>query len=215
MVGGVSVIVAPTGAFVADRGVTVLSFKDGMSHTLLVGEKHFPDAPRVGTTPGIAASGTGTTWSVRSGRPGRGSRWRPRRTMSDTCSAVPHLGVCQFVVRRRRGAVGQHVNQRAGPRPALAPPRRLPAPSEYKRPQNGTDLDTGFLSRQDVRPGSNAETGFRTPLDRHSGERLVAFSLTVAAPRHAASSAAHGGRQSCRSSRSANSASDSTTRSGR
>ena len=43
-VNGVTVELPPNGAFVARKGLALVSaFKDGTSHTFLVGEKHVPD----------------------------------------------------------------------------------------------------------------------------------------------------------------------------
>ncbi|AMV27662.1 putative major pilin subunit [Gemmata sp. SH-PL17] len=88
-------VVPPTGAFVALRGVRVAEFTDGTSCTLLVGEKHIPK--------GFSASypwdcntydGHNSVCSTRTAGPGF-----PIAT-ADTDSRLifggPHIGICQF-----------------------------------------------------------------------------------------------------------------------
>ena len=47
VVNGVTVRIPPTGIFVRQKGIRVVDIPDGMSHTLLVGEKHVPNGKKL------------------------------------------------------------------------------------------------------------------------------------------------------------------------
>jgi prepilin-type N-terminal cleavage/methylation domain-containing protein len=130
VVNGSAVILKPTGAFVAERGNRVLDIKDGTTHTLLVGEKHIPDA-NLGDYPWDCNlyDGHNIVCSTRSAGPGFPLATSPTDTRH--LFGGPHLGVCQFVfcdcgVRSVNTAVDEQVLGRLSHRRD-----RLPAPSEY------------------------------------------------------------------------------------
>jgi prepilin-type N-terminal cleavage/methylation domain-containing protein len=130
LVNGTATTVAPTGAFVADRGLPVTAFKDGMSHTLLIGEKHFPDH-RQGKYPWDCGlwDGHNVVCSTRSAGPGFPLATAPPDER--LLFGGPHLGVCQFAfadggVR----SVSTHVNEQLLGRLSHRYDR-LPTPADY------------------------------------------------------------------------------------
>jgi prepilin-type N-terminal cleavage/methylation domain-containing protein len=92
---GVSVSVPPTGALVRDAGLRTADFSDGLSHTLLIGEKHIPRGAEL-TNPFDCGlyDGHNTICSTRSAGPG----FALARGPDDRRVAFggPHVGICQF-----------------------------------------------------------------------------------------------------------------------
>ena len=130
VVNGAAVTLTPTGAFVADRGNRLLDIKDGTSHTLLVGEKHIPDAS-LGDYPWDCNlyDGHNIVCSTRSAGPGFPLATAP----SDTRHLFggPHLGVCQFAfcdggVRSDSTHVNEQLLGRLSHRSD-----KLPTPADY------------------------------------------------------------------------------------
>jgi prepilin-type N-terminal cleavage/methylation domain-containing protein len=130
VVNGAAVILTPTGAFVAERGNRMLDIKDGTSHTLLVGEKHIPDA-NLGDYPWDCNlyDGHNIVCSTRSAGPGFPLATAPTDTRH--LFGGPHLGVCQFAfcdggVRPVNTWVNEQVLGRLSHRKD-----GLPAPADY------------------------------------------------------------------------------------
>jgi prepilin-type N-terminal cleavage/methylation domain-containing protein/prepilin-type processing-associated H-X9-DG protein len=95
IVNGVPLSLQPTGAFVIDTGLRTVDFTDGLTHTLLVGEKHIPrGAELVDPFDCSLYDGHNTYCSTRSAGPGFPIAQGP--TDRRLVFGGPHPGLCQF-----------------------------------------------------------------------------------------------------------------------
>jgi prepilin-type N-terminal cleavage/methylation domain-containing protein/prepilin-type processing-associated H-X9-DG protein len=95
VIDGVTLSIPPTGAFVRDTGLRAADFTDGLTATLLVGEKHIPRGAEL-TNPFDCSlyDGHNLICSTRSAGPGFALAVGP--SDARLVFGGPHPGVCQF-----------------------------------------------------------------------------------------------------------------------